>query len=219
MPSVHCTSCTICIGVRSVLAVGFDCWKRSNTNTGASTLLQTCLYSCTATCAFATILVQLLNPLSTTATSLTGHNSCQSQPSSVSCYTVRLNKLNTAQGKPRVVSAAQRQLLATPDTALHSKAQAADDAAAAAVEAAAVQHGSNRAEQHQPTADRCCARLRLQPPLLQQATAAAAAVVAAAHRRRPRRPPFLRVLSVGMGVTSSAGHRQGRPQQPAQHTW
>lgn len=36
---------------------------------------------------------------------------------------------------------------------------------------------------------------------------------ARAHRRRPRRPPFLRVESVGMGVTSSAGgaggHRGG----------
>lgn len=29
-----------------------------------------------------------------------------------------------------------------------------------------------------------------------------------AYRRRPRRPPFLRVLSVGMGVTSSAGPRE-----------
>lgn len=28
------------------------------------------------------------------------------------------------------------------------------------------------------------------------------------YRRRPRRPPFLRVLSEGMGVTSSAGRRK-----------
>ena len=28
------------------------------------------------------------------------------------------------------------------------------------------------------------------------------------HRRRPRRPPFLRVLSEGMGVTSSVGRKR-----------
>lgn len=32
---------------------------------------------------------------------------------------------------------------------------------------------------------------------------AAEAAAVAAYRRRPRRPPFLRVLSVGIGVTSS----------------
>lgn len=33
------------------------------------------------------------------------------------------------------------------------------------------------------------------------------AYATALYRRRPRRPPFLRVLSVGMGVTSSAQNR------------
>ncbi len=36
------------------------------------------------------------------------------------------------------------------------------------------------------------------------------------YRRRPRRPPFLRVLSVGMGVTSSAHGKQGMSEDTGQ---
>jgi hypothetical protein len=46
------------------------------------------------------------------------------------------------------------------------------------------------------------------PLLLVEAGTAATAAAPTAYKRRPRRPPFLRVESVGMGVTSSAQQQQ-----------